>query len=92
MQIIRSQSVLMLAEKFMYCHFLAGMGSFKQLLDLRKGKVGVVRCFHCQRLQSISTVFPGKYVNILRASLLGVTTGLFDGAVSENVKDAWRDM
>ena len=52
----------------------------------------MVRCFHCQRLQSIFTVFPGKYVNILRARLLGVTTDLFDGAVSENVKDAWRDM
>ena len=39
MQIIRSQSVLLLAGKFMYCHFLAGMGSFKQLLDLREGKV-----------------------------------------------------
>ena len=52
----------------------------------------MVRCFDCQRLQSISTVFPAKYVNILRAGLLGVTTGLFDGAVSEKVKDAWRDM
>ena len=39
MQIIRSQSVLLLAGKFMYWHFLAGMGSFRQLLYLRKGKV-----------------------------------------------------
>ena len=67
------------------------MGSFKQLLDLRKGKV-LSGWLHCQRLQSSFTVYPGKYVNILRASLLGVTTGLFDGAVSENVKDAWSDM
>ena len=70
------------------------MGSLKQLLDLRKGNVlsGKVFPLSAIAVEFHSVSWEICQHSILRASLLGATTGLFDGAVSENVKAAWRDM
>ena len=66
------------------------MGSFKQLLDLRKGKVLSGKVFP---LSAIAVDFHSVSWEICQHSSRKVA-GRDDrlGAVSENVKDAWRDM